>query len=206
MAVNDLAILAGEGGTSLAYVADPSVALDTALATLDYDDPLTGTGLTTLEDAGWISEDGLVSGRDFATEGLPAYGTRSPVRVFVTTDNRTFTISFLETNPTTVAVYEGLPLADVTATAGVMTVEIGGAAANASYSLVFDVVDGDRGAGRIIVPRADITAVAGRTIRGGQAIIRGVTFTAKPVEIGAPGSEKVVAVREIWSVPALATP
>jgi hypothetical protein len=125
------------------------------------------------------------------------------VRVFVTTDNRTFTINFLETNPTTVAVYEGLALANVTADAGLIDVEIGGPGANASYSFVFDVVDGERGTGRIIVPRADVTAVTERTIRGGQAIIRGVTVTAKPVEIGATGSEKVVAVRELWMVNSL---
>lgn len=203
MAVNDLNILAGEGGTSLAYIGDPTTALDGALAGLTYNGALTGTALGTLKDAGWVSDAGLVSGRDYATTGLAAYGSRGvPVRTFVTTDTRTFTITFLETNPTTVAVYEGKALADVTATAGVIAVETGEATGMASYSLVFDVHDEGRGHGRIIVPRADITAVAERTIAGGAAIARGVTFTAKPVTIttgtGETATTRVIATRELW--------
>lgn len=192
MTVNKQKILAGEASESLAYVADYTELLAstfyaaTAAAGAVPTTPAESWG--TLRDLGWISEDGLTTGRDYSTEDLPAYGTKQPVRTFVTTDTRTFAVNCLEHNGTSVSLYNQLPMTSgatgyVAHDATAIKIVAGAASENRAYSAVFDVLDPGRGKVRYLVPSAQVSEVGEIVYRGGQAAILPVTLTAQPVSV-----------------------
>lgn len=184
MAVNRDLILAGVsgGGTgaSLANFAPKGTTLPTAA---------TGVGATldaAFDDAGWISEEGLVKGVDETSNDINAYGSQVPVRTLTTNAKVTFQITFLESNPTTLAIYNRLPLTG----AGSLTVGAGGtvsftegSARTVEYAAVFDIVDGSNHI-RAVVPALQVTDRTEYTIAAGEAISYGVTFTAYPASDG----------------------
>lgn len=190
MSVDKQKILAGEASESLAFFADPSdLIASTFYAATAADSALPTTPAESwgqLRDAGWCSEDGLVVGRDYSTDNLPAYGTKQPVRTFVTTDTRTFAVNFLEHNAVSVSVYNGLPLASgatgsIADGATAMKIVSGQATENRPYAAVFEVLDPGRGRVRYLIPSAQVSEAGEITYKGGEAAIIPVTLTAQPV-------------------------
>lgn len=180
MAVNRDLILAGVagGGTgaSLAWFAPKGTTLPTAA---------TGAGSdldAALIDAGWVSEEGLVKGVEESSNDITAYGSLTPVRTLTTGARITFQLTFLESNPTVLSIYNRLPLTG----AGSLTVATGGkvdftegAQRTIEYAAVFDVVDGSNYI-RAVVPALQVTDRTEYTIAAGEAIQYGVTLTAYP--------------------------
>ena len=173
--LNILAGIAGQGGTpNLAFFApigtalptDPSTALDPAYLT-----------------AGYCSTDGLTISTNTSTQDIGAFGITVPARMLVTSATKTGTLSFLETNPVTQAVYRRLPLPGQTGgptadTTGIMSVAEGPARV-ANYVGVFIATDGSNII-RKVAPNIVVTDSADEQIAQNSSISYGVTFTLLP--------------------------
>lgn len=192
MSVDKSKILAGESSESMAYVADSSDLLASTFYTVTGaagalpTTPAESWGM--LRDLGWISENGLTKNRSYATENLAAYGTKSPVRTFVTEDTRTFAVECLEHNGTSFSLHNQLPMTSgatgyIAHGATSMKVVAGASSENRSYALAFEVLDPGRGKVRVLVPSAQVSEVGEVVYRGGQAAVLPVTLTAQPVSV-----------------------
>lgn len=192
--LNVLAGIAGQGGTpSLAWFAPVGTALPSDATTA-----LANTYLT----AGYCTEDGLTISTATNTTDIAAYGVNVPVRTLVTSETKTGTIAFLETNLVTQAVYRKLPLPGstggptVTPATGALSVTEGQARVQ-SYVAVFTASDGANII-RKVCPNIQITDRTDEVISQGAPITYGVTFTAYPDSSG-------VAIYTYMIVPNLAT-
>jgi len=177
MAVNRDLILAGvaAGGTgaSLAWFAPKGTTMPTtASGALDV----------AFRDAGWVGEDGLSKGVDENSTDIAAYGSTVPVRTLTTGSKVTFSITFLESNATTLAIYNRLPLTGT----GSLTIASSGATdftegtqRTIEYAAVFDAVDGANRI-RAVIPTLQVTDRSEYAIQAGEAITYGVTLTAYP--------------------------
>lgn len=172
-----LAGVAGGGsGTSLSWFAPKGSTLPTAAAgvgaTLD----------TALKDAGLITEDGLRKGVDENSSDVNAYGVTVPVRTLTTRSKITFGLTFLESNPTVLSIYNRLPLtgddALVVGTDGSLDFTEG-VQRVAEYSAVFDIIDGANHI-RGVVPVLQVTDRTEFNVKAGEPITYGVTLTAYP--------------------------
>lgn len=153
-------------------------------------------GVAAWVDAGWCDESGLAEKIAQETKEIPAFGSVAPVRRLLTKRTETFDITFLESNPLTVAIYYGLEPGSVTADAnGEFDVSTGQPTSN-RFSVVFETVDGDN-LRRVYCP--SVEAVPGDTaVTAGEAIKLPVTLTAYPDDTG-------VAVYRFWHLDALAS-
>jgi hypothetical protein len=170
------------GGTS------PAVAVTT-----------TTPGATGFYSAGFVTEDGLEKALSESSTDVPAFGVFVPVRKIVTKSEITFKVTFLESNPIAMAVYDRLPLAG----AGSIVPDANGAfsiqegtARTQRYAAVFEIVDGVNHV-RMYAPAVEVTDREGFKVSSGEAITRGVTLTAYPNSSG-------VAVETFYKIPALA--
>lgn len=161
----------GDAGNSLAYFAPVgSTAPTTATA-----DPAVA-----FLDAGWITTDGLSIKVSESSTEIGAFGTFAPVRTITTKSTQTFDLSFLESNPVSLAVYhrKALDDLDVTAVTGVLNFSTGQSSTE-NYAAVFDMVDGDNLL-RAYCPRTQVTDRGDIQIKGGEAVLYPVTLTAYP--------------------------
>lgn len=178
----------GAIGSALANFAPPGTALPTSpSAVLD----------AAFEDAGWITEDGLKKAVNESSTAITAYGTTSPVRTLITQSATTFVINMLESNPTTIAVYNRLPLDAIVPDVSGAFDYTEGEANQQQYSAVFDLVDGPNRM-RMVVPICEVTDRTEIDIKSASAVTYGVTLTAYP---GSDG----VAIHTYYLIPALAS-
>lgn len=192
--LNVLAGIAGQGGTpNLAWFAPLGTALPTDATTA-----LAAAYLT----AGYITEAGLTISSATNTTDIAAYGVSTPVRTLVTSTTLTGSLTFLETNPVTQAVFRRLPLpgqpggVSVTPATGAMTATEGPSRVQ-SYVAVFTASDGVNLI-RKVCPNIQITDRGDEVISQAAAITYPVTFTAYPDSNG-------VAVYNYLIAPNLAT-
>jgi len=178
----------GDAGNSLAYFAAVGSAAPTTA---------TGDPAAAYLDAGWITEDGLTAKVSESSRDINAFGTFSPVRTIVTESKQTFDISFLESNPVSLAVYHRRALDDLDVAAdGSLTID-SGPSRSASYAAIFDMVDGDN-ALRAYCPNVQVTDRGDLAVKAGEAVVYPVTLTAYPDANG-------VAVRWFYVLDALRT-
>jgi hypothetical protein len=174
MATDNKKILAGveAGGTggSLAWFAPLGTTLPTSTATA-----LNAAFL----DAGWVSSDGLSQKVSESNNDIPAYGTIVPVRTLTTSSKRTFDLTFLESNTTSLAVYNRLALNAITvATDGSFSFDTGAPSAQ-QYAAVFDIIDGNNHV-RAVAPIVQNTGPGDLNVKAGEAIAYPVQLTAFP--------------------------
>lgn len=163
-------ILAGVGGTSIAFFAPTGTTMpSTAAATLN----------AAFADAGWVSEDGLKRASQVETTKLKAYGSGQPVRTLKTSREATFDITFMESNPTVLEIYHELPLGSLVPDAGGAFDFTEGPARTQVFSAVFDIVDGANKI-RAVVPQLEVTNSREFEAKNGSGILYGVTLTAYP--------------------------
>lgn len=179
----------GTAGNSLAWFA---VTGSTAPTTA------TAAPAAAFKDAGWCSQDGLTAAASEASTDIPAYGTFAPVRTITTSSKRTFAVTFLESNPISLAVYHRKSLTAISPDTSGAFDFTEGEASTQRYSAVFDMVDGANHI-RAYCPSVGVTDRGDLVIRGGQVVSYPVTLTAFP---GSDG----VAVHWFYVVNALATP
>lgn len=174
MATDNAKILAGveAGGTggSLAWFAP----LNTTLPT-DTSSALNAA----FKDAGWVSSDGLSAKVSESSNDINAYGTIVPVRTLTTSSKRTFDVTFLESNQTSIAVYNRLALNAITvATDGSFSFDVGSPSAQ-QWAAVFDIIDGNNHI-RAVAPIVQNTTPGDFAVKAGEAISYPVTLTAFP--------------------------
>lgn len=177
--LNVLAGIAGQGGT-------PNLAWFAPLGTTLPSDATTSLPAAWLT-AGYCTEDGLTLSTATATTDIAAYGVSVPVRTLVTSQTQTGTITFLETNLVTQAVYRRLPLPGSTGGpsvtgAGLVSLTEGQTRVQ-NYAAVFTASDGTNLI-RKVLPNIQITDKTDETISQAAAITYGVTFTAYPDSSG----------------------
>jgi hypothetical protein len=178
MTTDNKRILAGveAGGTggSLAWFAPLATALPTS----------TSASLNAaFKDAGWISSDGLSQKVAEATTDINAYGTIVPVRTLTTSSKRTFDLTFLESNTTSLEIYNRLALGSITvAVDGSFSFDTG-APSSQQWSAVFDIIDGANHV-RAVCPIVQNTGPGDLNVKAGEAIQYPVQLTAYPDTAG----------------------
>ena len=132
------------------------------------------------KDAGWCSEDGLSGKYAEESKDIPAFGTFSPVRTITTGSKQTFDVTFLESNPVSLAVYHRKALTDLVPTTGTGALDFTtGPASTVQYAAIFDLVDGSNRL-RAFCPTVQVTDRGDFTAKSGEVISYPVTLTAFP--------------------------
>jgi hypothetical protein len=131
------------------------------------------------KDAGWCDQSGLVAKVNENQNEIKGYGTIVPLRVLISESKRDFEVTFLETNATSIAVYNRQAIGSISPdSSGFFTQSIG-APVIQTYAGVFDVIDGLNHL-RVYCPRLQVTSIKDRTVSPGKEISYGVGFTAFP--------------------------
>lgn len=171
--------------SALSGGSSPSIAVSTTTPGVQTSTRMANAAIpTAYKSPGWISSDGLTETVSDSSTDIAGYGTVYPVRTLITASKRTFDLTFLETNHTSVEIYNRQPIGS-TGTAD----SIGGFASSIGfpqilrYAAVFDVVDGTNHT-RLYAPRLQVTGVGNLVIKAGEVIGRPVTFTAYPDATG----------------------
>ena len=138
-----------------------------------------------MKDAGWVTEDGVAFGRETATSDINSWGSTSPTRSDITTDETTITFTAQETNITTLGLATGFDMSTVTptATTGEVDMKMGLVPSKKAYRVLALAVDkapeGEIYIGRYF-PRAEVNSFTDQTFSGGDSAVEwGVTMTAK---------------------------
>jgi len=133
----------------------------------------------TFKTAGWCATDGLVMTPNESVNVIRGYGNFNALRTIITQSQRDFDVTFLESNQTSLAVYNRKPIGSYTASAiGAFTNTVG-ATVNTVYAGIFDVVD-DVNHIRSYCPRLQVSKVGPRSGKAGDPIAYPVTLTALP--------------------------
>lgn len=129
-------------------------------------------------DAGFITSDGLAEKLAEQSSGVQPYGTLSSVRTLITSSEKSFDITFLETNLTTLEVYYRKDLGSLsTDGAGAVDFTEGVSHALPVFAAVFDIVDGAN-LWRLYCPRVSNTTPGDKRYSAGATIDAPVTLTA----------------------------
>ena len=149
------------------------------------------------KDAGWCDQSGLVANTNESSNTVKGYGSTQVLRVLISESSNSFDLTFLETNPVSIAVYNRQAIGSISPSGtGAFTQQLG-AASTQRYAAVFDVIDGSNHL-RVYCPRLQVSSRKARTIAAGKEISYGVTLTALPDATG-------TAVYEFYVVAALAS-
>jgi hypothetical protein len=160
----------GAGGTGLGWFAPHgSTAPTTATEALD----------AAFLDSGLITEEGLTRGVDEDSNDINAYGLFVPARTIITRSKVTFQLTFLESNPVSLAVYHRLPLDTLVPDNDGAFDFTEGQSRTVRYAGVLDVVDGVNHI-RAVCPSLEVTDRNEFSVQAGEAITYGVTLTAFP--------------------------
>lgn len=163
----------GVAGSALAMFAPPGTSLPTAAAG-------TGSALdSAFQDAGWCSEDGLKKAVDEQIQTIRAFGSNFPVRKLITSSETTFELTMLESNPTSIAVYNRLPLDEIVPDVNGAFDFTEGEPRTEEMCAVFDLVDGSNRI-RAVVPQLEVTGRKEFGIKSADPVQYGVTMTAYP--------------------------
>lgn len=131
-------------------------------------------------DAGWCDPKGLDLKSNISSTDIKGFGSFQVLDTIVTEQKRTVDITFLETNPTSLAIYNSLPLGSVTAGAdGSMSLATGNPAAT-KYAGYFIVSNANGSGSSFYLPSMLVTNQGDLTASQGTVIQRAVTLTAYP--------------------------
>lgn len=146
------------------------------------------TDLATAWASGWkdlgliLADDGISESNEEERDSFYAMGVDAPVRVQSRQKTTSFGLTFMETNPYTLSLYHGIPLADMedivvsTETVGI-SFEEGANHGIQEFALGLDIVDGDK-VQRIVIPRAIVTETGDRTYKADEVAGFQLTFQA----------------------------
>ena len=166
-----------------------SLGSTSAVAPVDVDTAL-GTGWV---DLGYISEDGVVEGRDRNLEPLRAWQNADLLREEVTEASMTFQCTLVETKAEVVSLFYG---ATVDPLDGSVTVNPSAPATRQKF--VLDVVDGTELI-RVYIPSGAVTEVGEQTYASGTAVGYNVTITAYATDALLNAAGKPSAVKKFYS-------
>jgi hypothetical protein len=136
------------------------------------------------KNAGLITEDGLTIGFNETTKKIKAYGSTATQRVLITDAEYTFKVKFLETNPTSQALFWRRTIGSISPTVSTGTFSVtAGTSTRNLFTLVADVIDTTNNTNhlRFYAPSAEVTDRDDISVSNGNEIGWGVTITCYPV-------------------------
>lgn len=162
----------GSDGTGLGWFAPPgATGPTTAVSALD----------AAFLNAGGISEDGLTVSFDETSTDFRFYGSRSVQRSIITEESQTFTLTMMEHNEVSLAIYHGKSLGSITPAVSTGQFSLTtGTVSSQRYAFVGQIVDDVR-VTRIYAPSVQITARGDLQYSAGNPVQFEVTLTAYPV-------------------------
>lgn len=135
------------------------------------------------KDAGLCDAKGLDIKTNVSSNPVKSFGSLQVQRVLMTDQTKSVDITFQETGPVPVAVYNGVPVSSVTADASGFFKIATGLPTSTQYAVVFDVIDGANHV-RYYAPYAQNTAPGDINVAQGQVLDRPVTLSLYPDAAG----------------------
>jgi hypothetical protein len=179
--VNQSAITAN--GAALSGGSTPAVAVAQTTPGVQATNAATASIPTGFLDAGLCDSTGLKVKTNVTSTDVKAFGSLQIQRTLMTDEKKTIDLTFLETNPTAVAVYNSLPLSSVTAdSSGFFSVSTGLPQIN-RYAAVFDAVDGANHI-RYFAPNVQNITPGDLVLTEGQPLTRAISLTCYPDSTG----------------------
>ncbi len=133
------------------------------------------------KDGGGISEEGLSLAMSETSKKIKFYGSQLAQRTIVTDQETTFKMKFMESNPTSLAVYFRKPLGSIVPAASTGKFSVMHGTYSVQYvSACFDVLDGVNKL-RMYCPKLEVTNREDLSIGNGNEISWGAELTAYPV-------------------------
>lgn len=173
----------------LGNVSTVSVAATGATAAVVETTPGAGANLATAAipvsytDSGYITTDGLTANVNESSSNVQGYGTTQVLRVLISSSARSFDLTFLESNATSLSVYNRQALGSIIPDAnGYFPITVGPPLLT-TYSGIFDVVDGLNHI-RFYCPQLQVSTIKSSQVSGGKEITWPVTMTALPDSSG----------------------
>lgn len=145
--------------------------------------PTIAVAQTTVGTTGWLSlglitEDGASEDVKESTTDLRAYGVAPIVRRLVTSSEVSISVTMMQTDKVTAAIYNRLLLGSVAVSSSQFTTTTGPMRAP-RYALVTELVDGAAKI-RSYYPNVQVTERKTKEIKTGAGVMYGVTFTCYP--------------------------
>lgn len=163
--------------SDLALVGATGVAYTSAVGTTG---PTDFSALSSWDDLGYISDDGLVAGVSDDRKEWTPWGSLQPIRSQITKSTKTFKIVCWETNETVLGLYYRQEAADVAPGAGnIISFEDNDRPTPDRRAFVFDIIDGNNDF-RFHLPEAEVTERGGVTYKTDELIGYEMTITAYP--------------------------
>ena len=148
------------------------------------------------ESCGYVTADGATLASSRSTNEVEVYGSITPIRKLVSKASKSWEITFAETNPTVLEIYNQVELGTIVPDAdGDFTIAASSLTVT-RYAFVMVIVDGENII-RLSAPNAEVTDVKERKVANGQPIQYGCTITPYLDANGIP-------VYEYYRIPALA--
>jgi hypothetical protein len=166
MAAND--DFAITGATGAAAVAPTGTVGPTSMAALNV----------AFKDLGWISDDGLVEAFNENRTNFIPWGSNSPIKSVVTSTEKTFQVTFWESNADVLGLYFKLGAAPTPdATSHIISVAEAAKPDPDPRSFVFDILEGTNHV-RLYVPKCEVTDRGNLVYKSDAIIGYPVTMTA----------------------------
>ena len=161
------------GGTS------PAVTVAQTTPGVQTTNPASASVPAAFKDAGYCDQKGLAVKTNTSSNDVKGYGTTQVLRTIISEQKKTIDLTFLETNATTLAVYNSLALGSVVPDASGYFSVVSGAPQVTQYAAVFDAVDGANRM-RYYAPAVQNITPGDLNIAAGQPIDRPISLTLYP--------------------------
>jgi hypothetical protein len=176
-AVNQSAITAN--GAALSGGSTPAVAVAQTTPGTQATNEATASLPTAFLDSGYCDQKGLDFKTNTSSNDVKGYGTTQVLRTIISDQKKTIDLTFLETNPTSVAVYNSVPLGSIVPDSSGFFKVTSGVPKNTQYAAVFDAVDGSNHM-RYYAPAVQNITPGDLNLAAGQAITRPISLTCYP--------------------------
>jgi hypothetical protein len=131
---------------------------------LVYAAPINTTSPTAFSDPatpwvnlGWVTTEGGLFKIEEESKDVEAAGSLEPIRTLMTKSVKSLQVTFLEgLNPLVRALYDNVPIASLSPTAGTVTYALPDKPSDLRYAFVFDTADGDK-RNRLYMPNGKVT-------------------------------------------------
>ncbi|MGZ4518957.1 MAG: hypothetical protein ACXVXP_02980 [Mycobacteriaceae bacterium] len=166
------------GGTT------PAVVITQTTPGVQTTNEASATVPASFKDAGLCDSKGLTVKTNVSSNDVKAFGSLQVQRTLMTDQKKTVDVTFLETNPTSVAVYNALPLSAVTVDSSGYFKLSTGLPQTTQYAAVFDAFDGANHI-RYYAPYCQNITPGDLTIGEGSPLVRPISLTLYPDSTGA---------------------
>jgi hypothetical protein len=171
-------------GAALTGGSSPAVVVTNTTPGVQTTNEASGVVPATFKDAGLCDSKGLTVKTNVSSNDVKAYGSLQVQRTLMTDQKKTVDLTFLETNPTAVAVYNALPLSAVTVdSSGYFKVSTG-LPQTTQYAAIFDAFDGANHI-RYYAPYCQNITPGDLAISEGAPLTRAISLTLYPDATGA---------------------